>query len=270
MRWLTLALLLVLASSVGASQTAEETQRKPVLIACGHPHYPPVSWTEQGRLNGLAAEVAQRLFAELGYRVKLDGQGNWKRCLREVRDGRADIVVAAYRIPSREPYLEFTRQHLIDDKVAIFINSQRSPYVKQLEDLKGKSVGMLLGDTFGSRFDRFVQQHNKIEFVSKGHQNFAKLALGRIDFMPLGLISGMLQNQRLGYSELIRPLDIEFATEYYYLAIGRNSGLQQHLAQLSLRLSELHRNGEIKRLTRKYSQIYLTSPHTADNHDGEP
>ncbi|WP_458576338.1 transporter substrate-binding domain-containing protein [Aliamphritea spongicola] len=71
----------------------------------------------------MAPQLTRQLFAELGYDVQLIADTNWKRCLLEARLGNIDIVVAAYRIASRESYLAFSEQYIIADEVRIFVNS---------------------------------------------------------------------------------------------------------------------------------------------------
>jgi len=230
------------------------------LKACGHPFYPPVSWVDDEKLIGLAPAVTQQLFAELGYTIQLRSGYNWKRCLLEVEQGNADIVVAAYRIPSRDQFLWFTSQPVIADPVALFINQNHRFPFKRLQDLRGKVAGLLLGDSFGEKFDYFLRHNNRIEYVSRNQQNFEKLARNRIDFMPIGLLSGELQSRKLGFHKQIVPLDYRVSTEFYFLAIGQKSGLKQHLPRLNQRLQEMHNDGTIQRFTEKYSLIYLDTP----------
>lgn len=232
-------------------------QAERILKACGHPFYPPVSWHSNGELTGLAPAVSRQLFAELGYQVQLSADSNWKRCLLEVEQGNADIVVAAFRTQQRQTWLHFSQIPIIADPITLFINSQQPLPYKTLNDLKGKTVGLLLGDSFGDTIDNFIQRHNSIEYVSQGKQNFAKLAAGRIDYMPLGQLSGDLQRTRLGFSGQVRALDTIITTEHYYLALGKHSQLQQHLPYLNQRLREMQQDGTLAQLTRQYSLHYL-------------
>lgn len=248
-------LLITLLSAVLALLPATSYSR--TLKACGHPFYPPVSWISNKQLTGLAPAVTQQLFAELGYSVKLRAGYNWKRCLLEVQQGNADIVVAAYRIPSREAYLWFSNQPVIADQVALFVNRKTPLSFKTLDDLQGKVAGLLLGDSFGENLDQFLLHNTRIEYVSRNRQNFEKLAHQKIDFMPIGLLSGRLQSRKLGFHEQVMPLDYRVSTEFYFLAVGKNSGLQQHLPFINRRLQEMHHNGTINRLTDQYSLLYL-------------
>ena len=175
----------------------------------------------------------------------------------EVKKGNADIVVAAYKIPSREAYLHFSTQPIIADPVTLFVNRKNPIQFTGINDLKGKVVGLLLGDSFGESFDYFLENNAQIEHVSRNEQNFYKLANQRIDFMPVGLLSGQLQSQRLGFDEYVSPLDFHVSTEFYFLAVGRHSELAQHMPFISERLEDMHHEGVISDLTQHYSRVYL-------------
>ncbi len=250
------AIIAILLIGLLASQPAFAK----TLKACGHPFYPPVSWVNNSSLLGLAPAVTEQLFSELQYEVTFIADYNWKRCLLEVKQGNADIVVAAYRIPSREDYLYFSTQPIIADTIALFENAEKPLQFTQLKDLENKTVGLLLGDSFGETFDRFLLKNTTIEYVSRNRQNFEKLSMGRIDFMPIGRLSGILQSQKLGFDQQISPLNYTVDTEFYFLALGHASKLEKHLPFLNQRLQEMQENGTIKKLTEQYSQIYLSQP----------
>ncbi len=258
MRWLPTAMLLaalVLPGAVGA---------KP-LVACGHPIYPPLSWDHNGQLSGVAPDVVQRLFGELGYNVQLDVRANWKRCLREAREGQVDIVVSAYITDERLEYLSYANDYVLDDPVAVFVNRQRRFAFGRLEDLDNKTAGLLLGDSFGDRFDRFVRRNGRVEWVSRGEQNFSKLALGRIDYMPLGRETGRLQSLKLNLEGKVEPLPRTLTTEHYYIAVRRGGELEQHLPYINRRLGELRADGTLSRLKQFYSHQYLASDSAPDS-----
>ena len=241
---------LVLCGLLPAVQAATFT-------ACGHPAYPPVSWVTEGQLRGLAPEVVRQLFSELGHEVRTEALGNWKRCLLEVQEGRIDIVVGAYRTAERAKRLAFSTQYLIADPIVLFVRRDRQFAFSQWNDLGGKTVGLLLGDSFGDRFDRFAERRLKIERVSSSEQNVRKLVLGRIDFMPVGLPTWRLQGQRLGYGEEIIRLPEPLVTEYYYVAVRRGSSLEPLLEQIDRRLRKMHEDGSLQRLERVHAQAYL-------------
>lgn len=255
-------LLCALLLSVGAAQAAARE-----LIACGHPAYPPVSWVAQGELRGLAPTLVRELFGALGLKVRLEAFGNWKRCLLEVRTGRADIVVAAYRNREREQQFAFSGQYVVADPIVLFVRRDRAFAFHDWDDLRGRTVGLLLGDSFGERFDRFAESAFTVERVSSGVQNVRKLVLGRIDFMPIGRDSGRLQSRRLDYDEHVMALPQPLVTEYYHVAVRRGSALEAVLPEIDRRLAALHADGSIERRAREQAERYLAEPVEADRDD---
>lgn len=227
------------------------------LTACGHPAYPPISWVTQGQLRGLAPDVVGQIFAALGHEVRTEAVGNWKRCLLEVQEGRIDIVVSAYRTSARERRLAFSNEPLVADPIVLFVRRDRPFTFTQWSDLEGKTVGLLLGDSFGERFDRFAEARLKVERVSSSEQNVRKLVLGRIDFMPVGLRTWRLQGQRLGYGNAIARLPEPLVTEHYYIGVRRGSALQPLLADVDRRLRAMHDDGSLQRLEDMYAGRYL-------------
>lgn len=231
------------------------------LLACGHPFYPPVSWHSQGELVGLAPQVVRQLFGELGHEVRLLALGNWKRCLLEAKLGRVDIVVAAYRTQDRLAWLGFTQTPLVADPILVFTHRDKPIRFDDWDDLRGLTVGLLLGDSFGERFDQFAQQHLNIEWVSTGEQNFVKLAQRRIDFMPMGLYSWTLQNRRFGYDNVIVQQPGALVTEHYHIAVRRDPELLALLPYLDQRLIQLEKDGTLKRLDEYYGARYRDEPY---------
>ena len=231
------------------------------FLACGHPSYPPVSWHAQGELVGLAPHVVRQLFHEQGHEVRMLALGNWKRCLLEAQQGRVDIVVAAYRTRARETWLGFTQEALVADPIVLFTQRDKPVPFTRWDELRGRTVGLLLGDSFGDQFDDFATQHLNVEWVSSGEQNFIKLAQGRIDFMPVGLYSWTLQNRRFGYDHVIVQQPGELVTEHYRIAVRRDPELLALLPRFDQRLREMNGNGSLRRLDAFYSARYLAEPH---------
>tara|TARA_R110001583_G_C5644305_1_gene408164 strand:+ start:862 stop:1695 length:834 start_codon:yes stop_codon:yes gene_type:complete len=248
------------ASSLSANAEEAPVEGSKQIVLCGHPDYPPVSWAEEDRIVGLAPEVVKRIFNRLGYETQAKVVGNWKRCLREVELGRVDVAVA-YRTLEREKFFDFSRESVIDDPMAIFVNRNRPFPFERREDLLGKTAGLMLGDSVGDAFDQFLLENLTIERVSEGHQNFGKLERGHIDFIPYGLHTGNLLVRRLGLQDMIVPLPNLVTTNHYYLAISRKSELTQYLDLIDVELKRLHETGEVTRLTEHYIGVYSSKLH---------
>ena len=227
------------------------------LTACGHPMYPPLSWEQEGELTGIAPHLARKLLAEHGYSINMQVFGNWERCQLAARQGKVDLIVAAYKTRQRERDFIFADTPIVADPVVLFTHAgNRNPSPLSLS---GKTLGLLFGDSFGDDFDRAASRHPHVERVSTGEQNFQKLALSRIDYMPIGLSTGRLQAQKLGLTEQVFPLSDLLTLEYYHLALPKGSVLEPLLPALSARLQTLADDHYIHRITAYFERRYLVS-----------
>jgi polar amino acid transport system substrate-binding protein len=255
---LILMLLLTLLPALPSLAQAQAKAQTSTLIACGHPMYPPLSWEQEGELIGIAPYLARKLLAEHGYSVKMGVFGNWERCQLAALQGKVDLIVAAYKTHQREQDFVFSDTPIMADPVVLFTHfgsGNQPPW-----SLADKTLGMLFGDSFGDDFDQVATRHPHVERVSTGEQNFRKLALGRIDYMPIGLPTGRLQAQKLGLTEQVFPLSDLLTLEYYHLAVPRGSVLEPLLPALSTRLRKLADDHYIQRITSYFERLYLDTP----------
>ena len=253
-----LMLLLLLALLPAQPLQAQEPVSAHPLTACGHPMYPPLSWMQEGELTGIAPHLARKLLAEHGYSVNMTVFGNWERCQLAARQGKVDLIVAAYKTRQRERNFVFSDTPIVAQPVVLFThfgNGKSSPW-----NLSDRTLGMLFGDSFGDHFDRLIARHPHVERVSTGEQNFRKLALGRIDYMPIGLATGKLQAQKLGLTGQVFPLPELLTLEHYHLALPKGSLLEPLLPALSERLQELADDHYIQRTTSYFERRYLDTP----------
>ncbi|WP_417606390.1 substrate-binding periplasmic protein [Oceanimonas baumannii] len=245
-----LTLLLTTSSAVSAELSA--------ITACGHPEIPPLSWEQDNELTGIAPHLMRKLLAEQGYTINMQVFGNWERCQLAARRGKVDLLVSAYKTHDREQHFLFSDTPMVADPVVLFThfgNGGRSPWT-----LTSNTVGLLFGDSFGDEFDRQAGHHPNVERVSTGRQNFHKLALGRIDYMPIGLATGRLQAQKLALTDRVHPLPGLLALERYHIAIPKGSVLEPLLPLLSARLNTLVEDHYIERITPFFEQKYLDAP----------
>ncbi|MHA6195148.1 substrate-binding periplasmic protein [Pseudomonas wadenswilerensis] len=233
-----LAVLLLLA---GLPAMAAEKVRY-----CDYPVYPPVSWSDGRQVRGLAPTVVRELFARLGYEVEIVVLGNWKRCLLDAAQGRVDVVLA-YDSDQRDLGMRFSREPVMREEVAVFVNRQRPVHFERLDDLANYRGGLLFGESYGQAFDRFVARHQNIEWVSSSRQNFGKLIRGRIDFVVQERRTGQLFVENLPGAGDIVALPQALSVDYLRVAVSKRSPLSAHMSEIDQQLRGMAEKGEIER-----------------------
>lgn len=213
---------------------------------CDYPVYPPVSWSDGKQPRGLAPTVVRELFGRLGYRVEMVVLGNWQRCLLDAAEGRVDVVLA-YASEQRAKSMRFSQVPVLREEVAVFANRQHPLQFDQLEDLARYRGGLLFGESYGPAFDRFVAQHQNIEWVSDSGQNFGKLIRGRIDFVVQERRTGQLFVEHLAGAQDIVALPPALSVDYLRVAVSRHSPLSERMGDIDTQLQKMADAGELER-----------------------
>ncbi|MCR8924284.1 transporter substrate-binding domain-containing protein [Dasania sp. GY-MA-18] len=239
------------------SSTSSHADTDKVISYCDHASYPPLSWLKDNELVGVTKDIIQHVFKDQGYQVTLYVLESWKRCMLEVEMGNIDIALA-FKTPERSKSFAFSKEYLIEEKIAIFVHKNNSFKFDSWQDLQGKRGGMVLGYSYGDDFDHFLESNTHIERVSSNFQNITKLALNRIDFMPFERNSGILQVQAHGYESVIMPLANNATTDYLYLTTAiNNQKILKLMPQLDASIKTLKAGDAVARFTQKSRQQYL-------------
>ena len=166
------ALILLLAPT-GTSVLA----KRGVRLVCDI--WPPYQMDTKAGYSGLSVDVVRAVYARLGVEDVEIMALPWKRAMEMVRYGDADGLFSANRTPEREAYLYYPEEPLFESAWEIW--TRHGTEVRSLEDLRGMTVGVVLGYSYTPEFWDFIRAHCTVEEVATDDVNFRKLAEGRID-----------------------------------------------------------------------------------------
>ena len=246
--------LIILLMTSGITALAENHNR---ISYCDHGSYPPLAWMQGTELRGVTRDSVTQIIEDHGYSIDIYVFESWKRCMLEVELGNIDLAVA-FKTPERETKMVFSNEYLIAENMAIFVNKDHLFPFEDWSDLKNKQVGMVLGYSYGAKFDNFLKNNTNIERVASNFQNISKLALNRIDFVPFELHSGLLQVKTHGYQDQIIPLPKIATTDFLHLVTSQNNSLAiELLKSIEPSIKNIKQNGTIDRLFEQHRKAYL-------------
>lgn len=157
-------------------------EQRPTLVMCAD-HFPPflVYDTPAGPPTGSLVLIAQKLTDELGYRLEFTPDTPFKRCLRMLAEGNADLAGSLLYDRERAKYLHLFRykNHSVKNFYAAKVSDLD---IREYADLKGLVIGTTLGHHYWPEFDRETSLFTK----SNGNHlndNFRRLIAGRIDLI---------------------------------------------------------------------------------------
>lgn len=155
-----LAWLPLLAASAEAAPGVELTARQKAYLAqagpirmCVDPDWMPFERiNEEGRHEGIAADLIQLVAQRVGLKIELHPVRSWQESLEASKAGVCQIISFLNQTPEREQWLIFTAPIFYDPNVIITREEHR--YIGDLKGLSGESVALLRGTMVEERIRR--------------------------------------------------------------------------------------------------------------------
>ncbi|RME33960.1 MAG: hypothetical protein D6786_06220, partial [Gammaproteobacteria bacterium] len=214
-RLIPLLLCLLLCLPTAAAELELSPQERawlaahPVIRLGVDPGYAPYSFfDEQGRFQGVAADLIHRYEGLLGVRFEPVPGLNWTGILEAARAHRLDVVATVVRLPEREAYLEFTRIYL--PTPLVIMTRRETPTLPGVEALAGMKVALVRGY---SSSEQALQRNPRIEpvWVETPLEGLRALAGGRADAYigVLGVNTWLMQHHGLSNLKVNSAFDLE-------------------------------------------------------------
>ena len=240
---------LLMATSVFGADT---------LIVSGNPEYPPITWKENKTIVGVSAKLAKTIFTELEIPFEIKYTGPWSRVQANAKAGKIDMICSAYINPQRQTYMVYTIPFM-KDPVSVFTWREKSFTFKKWEDLIVKRGNTVRGESYGEKFDQFMEQKLKVEKVSRTIQNFKKLEAKRVDYAIIGLYPGLASASITGFQNKIEVLENPILSENFYMAISKKSKFKYLLPKVNKIIKRLKDEGLIQKWIKEYQDYYKKS-----------
>lgn len=231
------ALCLLLCLRLGAQELIQIDQADP-----------PFMYAEGGAPAGLYPAIVAQAFSRMGVAVGIDAVP-WKRALAAADSGSAGIA-GIYKNSERLAKYDFSRPFYLE-RLGVYSRGGALAYAK-LQDLYGKTVGVIAGWSYGDEFDAAVKAGKiRVEAVSGDEGNMRKLALGRVDAVLAIVESAELSLRKLGLAAEIRRAPAFLASYEVHLAFAKSAGKAELLARFDDALRGMKADGSFDSLVAK-------------------
>jgi polar amino acid transport system substrate-binding protein len=207
---------------------------------------------ENGELSGLAVELIQELFHNIGHEVIIKLYPR-KRALQMVLDGEADGLIGPGKTVEREQIFRFGEYPFFDNTQVFYVRADDPfEWKGDYATLKGKTVGLLHGWGVPKPFEAIIPTLT-VEPVATTEQNFLKLTHSRID---------IILTSRHDATDLFEKSDIEAqvrrleppadVTPGYFVFAKNRPDLEPLILQINQELKNMIEQGRVDELQRKY------------------
>ena len=180
----------------------------------------PVLVAEQRGERDILLPVANTIveithYLEKAIEIKLEIRPYpWKRVLKNGEHGEG-LIFGIYRTPEREQLFNFSAP-VYSDKVWLMTRCENSFSFNDINDLHGKTIGIVEGSSAGEEFDRQVNRLFKAEYnTSSLAGRFSKLYLKRMDAF-------LLYEPRINIKEIQKEFNRTYAAHIENYSIRKN------------------------------------------------
>jgi polar amino acid transport system substrate-binding protein len=217
--------------------------------------YPPytIGTLDSTIAHGIKVDIAKAIMKEMGIPLKVIYLP-WARCQMEVKLGRIDGVLPAFKNKAREEYSVFT--NVVRTQTSVFFyNKQRFPNGvtwDSTSELLNYSISMIRASTMDEKLESEYQQQRAIYYLKDLEHLLKHLNVGRTDLAAL--------DKRVGEYHIAKKPDYInlYATEQIigkrttHLAISKASPFVQRMGEFNRVIAKLRRMGTIQRIVNSY------------------
>jgi polar amino acid transport system substrate-binding protein len=230
-----------------------KSQPTKVLVASGHPAWPPIMYQQDDQIVGAGPEIVKKIFTELGVKTVFKYEGTWDVVQSKAKAGTVDVLVAAYKTKERETYMDYSIAYTVDPVVLVVKKGKAFPYDKW-EDLIGKKGVVTIGDSYGQDFDNFIKEKLSVEKATTLKEAFDLLDQEKADYFVYALYSTQDYIFKNKISDKVEILSKYVSTENFYMTISKKSSFAKLLPKVNTLLEKYVKDGTVKQIIEKNKQ----------------
>ncbi len=153
-------LIVLLMMLLSSSAVAQENETISVVIS----NFPPMTFIDDnGIYTGFSVELIDHIAMTEGWKVEYTLLP-WADCLESVKNGDADLLIAAGYTKERDVYLNYTNNSISSEWSQVF--TPENSDINSIRDLEGKKIALIENSFAASKFpDLLSQYHINCELI---------------------------------------------------------------------------------------------------------
>ena len=210
---------------------------------------------ETKKLDGIAVRIVHKLFKDLNMKYELPSSVTpWKRKLHLIEKGKVDIVSTIYHNDERAKKYKYSIPYA-EDRIKVWVKHDKKFKFETINDLKGKSVLITRGSSYGKIFDEFKKKHLKEVPIKSVKNAFHAINRGgRADFMVTSYFDGMnaFETDVKDLKGKVVPLEHNISVNGVYFIGSKTSPCTDKFELINNKLKEYKANGTLEKITQEF------------------
>ena len=219
-------------------------------IVCDN--WKPYQYPVGNSVKGYSAEIINTVMSELDVQEFSVNAYPWKRALKMLQTGKADALFSANYTSERDVFAYYPEEPLIESPWVIWTNSKSSNEYFSFSDLKGKTVGIVIGYSYTEEFLSYIRRYSDVEETVYDSQNFKKLKDGRLDYIIAEYGNGLSLLSDLQIDNVIPWLENPVKMDGLYIIFNKSSVSKTFVKEFSEKTKQFKKTKEYRKLYIKY------------------
>lgn len=226
------------------------------ITVFGNNKKPPKIWGEYQTAQGILVDILKSTEDELGVSFTALGYP-WARAYDKAVKGQGGIIGLS-KTSERLKIFDFSIPIYTDRVVLVVKKGNEFPF-ERLGDLKGKTIGVCRGCTYGAEYEK-AKAYFSLEEDHNNYSRLMKLLVGRSDAAIINPGAGALRFICEQYPDLsvddFTVLPMPLVEDPNYLAFSKRSNKKQLLQQFNQVIQRKIDTGEIQSIIDRYNQTF--------------
>lgn len=211
--------------------------------------YPPYEYLQDGMATGMDIKIIDAICKKAGltYEIKFYP---WERCIRMAKEGKADVIFGLLKNTERLGFLKYPDLAINYDKRVLISLKTYPERIKNIQDLKGKTIGVVRGYSYGDEFDNNTS-FNRDFSVTSGHL-LDKFNSKRYDLIAINEYVAKFLISELSWSNYkVHPYIITNGLLYSAFSLKSERAMNS-FKRYNDALNAINDSGELNRIRNKY------------------
>ena len=186
--------------------------------------FPPYHYLDHGgRETGILVELIQKAASRLDLTVRFR-QFPWSRCLRMLKDGKADAMMNLFKTKNREAFMVFSQTPLAREVNRFFtLNGKDLTFTGDMTRLTGLKIGAVRNYSYGKAFDEAASRLTLLRLETEKSM-LMNLIQGRCDMIIGNEVVIRALADQAGVAQRVIPLGPKLTNDPLYIGFSRARG----------------------------------------------
>lgn len=208
--------------------------------------WPPYQFLEHGRLGGFSTKVVKEIFRRMGVEVQSLESYPWKRALYMIEKNKTDALFSANFTQERMEFAYYPEEEIVQSPWVVWSREEDEFEYNSLDDLKGKSIGIVRGYSYTPKFLEFIKIHNNYDEAADDAINFKKLNLSRVDVAISELGNGYYVLKNLNIQKIVPHKNNPIKVDGLYVIFNKQTISESFVNRFSNELKKLKQESVYK------------------------